>query len=214
LGVFTVFQVTIPVYLSLRHSNKIMKGYFYIFLLGCISCQPKVVAFTALPPSISSGDSVHLAWRTRGVATMSFHQKRIYVPPDSVQALEFILTATRGGKVSAPEIRQVVLDQRRDEVALNLTGQTGDSVIYSASKDVAYQSFNVVSLSILDGIPVTVLHMGQTCVLTTPGVAVTCMQGIPYSGYWEVRIKMTAAEIADHHQIPPSYSLVATITPK
>jgi hypothetical protein len=214
MGVFTVFQINIPVYLSLRHLNKIMKGYFYTFLLGCISCQPKVLVFTAQPHSISPGDSVHLAWRTRGVAAMSFHQKRIYVPPDSVQALEFILTASRGSKVSAPEIRQVVLSQQRDEVGLNLTGQVGDSVIYSCTKDAAYQRFKVASLSILNGGPVTVLHMGQTCVLTTPVVAVTCMQGVPYSGYWEVRIKMTAAQLADRHQIPPTYSFVATITPK
>ena len=192
-----------------------MKGYLYILLLGCcISCQPKVLVFTAEPRSVSASDSVHLAWKTRGVASMSFYQKKIYAPPDSVQALEFILTATRGNKVSAPEIRQVVLSQQRDEVALTLAGQVGDSLIYTATKDGAFQSFKVASLSILAGGSITVLHAGQSCVLITPGVAVACMQDAPYSGSWEVRIKMTAAQSADHHQIPGSYSLVATITSK
>jgi hypothetical protein len=191
-----------------------MKGCFYLILLGCcISCQPKVLLFTAQPSNVSAGDSVHLAWKTRGVATMSFFQKKIYVPPDSVQALEFILTATLGSKVSAPEIRQVVLSQQQDEVALTLTGLSGDSAIYFTPKGGASQSFKVVSLSILKGDPVTVLHAGETCVLT-PGVAVTCMQGLPYSGNWEVRVKMTAAQSVDHHQIPGSYFLLANITPK
>lgn len=191
-----------------------MKGYWYLVLLCFgISCQPKVLSFTAQPSRIATGDSVHLKWKTRGKASMSFRQIKLLAPPDSVPALEFILTATRGSKVSAPMPREVVLDQQRDLLALDLSGDDGDSLLYTADKDTAFQSYRMTSLSIIKGDPVAVLHEGHICVLTAPGPD-PCMQGLPYSGSWRVKIKKTAAEAANRHLIPGTYSLLVTILPK
>ena len=191
-----------------------MKGYWcFILLAFATSCQPRVLSFTAQPSRISPGDSVHLSWETRGKASMNFHQKKIYVPPDSVETLEFILTATRGKKISAPNIRQVVVGEHHDMLALTLSGIDGDSLVYTAEKDVAFQSYLVASLSVQSGGAVMALHSGHNCVLTSPASS-ACMQGLPYSGFWQIKIKMTAAQVADHHQIPGAYSLLATITPK
>jgi hypothetical protein len=213
-GVFTVFHKNNPVYLSFRHSKLSMKGYWYLLLLCFgISCQPKVLSFTAQPSRIATGDSVHLKWKTRGEASMSFRQTKVLAPPDSVAALDFILTATRGSKVSAPMVRQVVLDQQRDLLALDLRGIEGDSLLYTADKDTAFRSDRVGSLSIVKADPVAVLHEGHVCVLTAPGPD-PCMQGLPYSGSWSVKIKMTAAQAANRHLIPGTYSLLVTILPK
>lgn len=191
-----------------------MKVWFYIVLVvSAASCHPKVISFTALPTRVKPGDSVHLRWETKGTASMSFREKKIYVPPDSVETWEFILTASCGKKVSAPSIRQVVVGEQRDMLALALDSISGDSLVYSAQKDVAFQAYAVVMLTIRGGDPVTVGHSGQTCVVGSSAAA-TCMQGLIYSGYWTLKVKMTAAEAADHHRIPGDYFLLATITPK
>ena len=184
-------------------------------VLACaISCQPKVLVFTAEPREATTTDSIHLSWKTRGKASMVVYQKPIYRQPDTLQALEFFLTATKWGKTSAQEPRQITIRPAvtRDALGLNLTKQEGDSLVYSTTKDTSYARFELLSLTAASGRGVTVAHLGRQC--SGPGPALACMQGLPYTGYWELRTKITAGEQQDRHTIPNSYTLTATITPK
>ena len=178
-----------------------------------VSCQPKVQSFSAEPTRIGAGDSVRLIWKTRGTASMSYRQTKVYLPPDSVETLEFILTARRWNKVSAPSVRQVVVGQQRDMLALGLDSLQGDSLVFSAEKDTAFHGYIVGSLLPRSADPITVRHSGQICLLrvNAPG---DCMQGLPYSGRWVVKRKATAAELADRHQRPGNYFILSTINPK
>jgi len=144
---------------------------------------------------------------------MSFHQKTIYVPPDSVNTWEFILTATRGAKTSAPSIRQVVVGEKHDVLALVLDNLVGDTLVYTAQKDAIYQSYTVVALTVQGVDDVVASHQGQTCALS-PQTASLGMKGLSYSGDWVVKRKITPAEAADHHLIPGSLLLMASITTK
>ena len=188
---------------------------FLFLLIGGFSCQPKVLSFTATPRTVIPGDSIHLAWRTKGRADLSFFYKdKIYLPPDTVPGYEFLLTATRWGKTSAPTRVQVplVAPQHRDVLDLPLTGESGDTLIYSATKEGRYSNSEVVSLT--SGRPAVVLHDGVKCALADSGKTETCLKGHPYAGDWEARLIMTPAEHQTKSKIPNDYTLIAVITEK
>lgn len=187
-----------------------------LILITMIACKPKILLFTATPTQVTTADSVHLAWKTRGKAAMSFHQKKVIALPDSIHVLEFILTATKWGKTSAPEVRQVTLwpPVSRNFLGLALTGKVGDSVIYTQQKDSGFAGFTILTLEAGGSEPVAITHEGKTCVLPTPGAPSACLSGLTYSGNWEVHIRMTAQQRQDPHSIPDMYVLIATITPK
>lgn len=211
----------IIVALSAFGTSWLVKGAVHLRLLfiamagSLLSCQPKVLMFKAEPPLVTSTDSVHLSWQTKGRASMSFDRKKIARPPDSVEVLEFTLTATKWGRRSAPEVRQVIFGpaQSRDDLALELVAQQGDTLVYAALKDTnVYRHFNVASQSGSSGGHITLLHGGRQCALTNSGGPSTCMQGLSYAGQWEARMKITAAQQLDRHSIPNTYTILTTIT--
>jgi hypothetical protein len=180
-----------------------------------LSCQPKVLLFKADPPLITSTDSVHLSWQTKGRASLSFDRKKIARPPDSVEVMEFSLTATKWGRKSAPELRQVIFSpvQTRDDLVLQLLAQQGDTLVYAALKDTnLYRHFKVALQSISSVDHALLSHNGRFCTLAGSGDQSACMNGLPYAGHWEARVKITTAQQQDKQSIPNTYIILSTIT--
>ena len=192
---------------------------FCLLLLACcwLGCQPKVFTFTATPRIITAKDSVHLNWRTRGIATMSFYQDRIAHPPgDSADALEFVLVATKGGKESAPFRQQVtvVAEQSRDALSFSLTGRDGDTLLASGIKDTTlYAGFEIVAATGLSHRTIILSHNGVTAMLPDSGVTVTTLQGLPYDGPWSLKSPLTPEEKNKTAPIPNTLDALFTIKP-
>ena len=187
-----------------------------VILVATPACKPKVLLFTATPKEISRGDSVHLEWKTRGSARMTVHETLLYRPPDTLPAMEFLLTATKWGKTSAAVPQQVTLRPAtsRDEVILQLDSLAGDSLIYRANKDSSYRGFRLLTLQTTLAGTVMIMHAANQTVVTTSGQATEAMQGLPYDGPWEARIKMTPQQQQDRHTRPGKLVLITTITRK
>jgi len=185
-------------------------------LLTASACSPRVLHFTAEPTEIQQGDSVHLEWETRGTAHMTMHSVILFRPPDSLPAMEFLLTATKWGKTSAAAKVQVTIRPpvSRDDLVLTLAALQGDSLVYRAVKDSMYAGFRTTTLQSPDGAAVTVTHGSQQCVLAAPGRSTDCFSGSPYIGPWEAHIKMTPQQQQDPHSRPNTLTLLSTITRK
>jgi hypothetical protein len=197
--------------------NKIRRIWFVLLVFGLPACKPRVFYFTATPRIVSSKDSVRLSWKTTGKAEMIFYQDRISNPPgDSADMLEFVLTARKWGKTSAPFKQSVKLvpQQSRDVLSFSLTGQEGDTLIAAGIKDTnLYRGFVLISIASLSHRPIIVVHNGMRAVLSDSGVAVTALRDIPYDGLWTLKSVLTPAEKGNKALIPNTLDAMTIIKP-
>lgn len=184
-----------------------------LIFLAAAGCKPAVLAFTATPTDIRRGDTIHLEWKTRGKAHMTAQEIHLRRPPDTVAAIEFLVTATKGGKTSAAQKQQVTIwpIMGREEVVLTLEDTAADMLIYRTNKDASFQGFHILTLRDTAGIGVTVIHEDKVVTIQIPGQENTDMKGLPYAGNWELRIKMTPQQQQDRHTRPNRFALFSTI---
>lgn len=182
-------------------------------LLVAAGCKPAVLTFTAAPTDISRGDTIHLEWKTRGEAHMTAREIRLRRPPDTVAAIEFLVTATKGRKTSAAQKQQVTIWSGigRDEVVLTLEDTAVDMLIYRTNKDASFQGFHILTLRDTASSGVTVIHEDKVVTIQPGGQENPDMKGLPYQGNWELRIKMTQQQQQDRHTRPNRFALFTTI---
>lgn len=188
-------------------NNQALKGRlwpcFTLILIFC-SCAPKI-NFTALPATITKGDSVLLNWKISGKPTLLFDQRKIaHAPGDSLEILEFTLSVQKGKKVKYIKRQISVLPKEStDRVVLMTNNLHGDTLIASGIKDtLIWAGFEIISVSSLSARPVIILHANIKFELKNPEIPSNVWEGTPYAGDWKIMSLLTEAEKENHSLIP------------
>lgn len=196
------------------HKNNLpLKKILYFCLLFFYSCSPKI-EFTALPKSISKGDSVLLNWKIKGKPTLLFDQRKIAYPPnDSLEILEFTLSVQKNKKVKFIKRQVSVLPKEsNDRVILMTTELKGDTLIAAGIKDsVLWKNYEIISLATVTSRSIMVTHANITAAITRAETASFIWKGKEYAGYWKFMSLLTVSEKQNHSMIPSFLEVRAII---
>lgn len=180
------------------------------------SCAPKITSFTALPPTITKGDSITLKWKIKGKPTLLFDQRKITRPGnDSLEVLEFTLSVEKNKKEKHMKRQISVLPPRSmDKVVLATTDLKEDTLIATGIKDsVLWANFEIISLSSASNRSLIVVHNDQRSVLDSSGIISYAWEGSKYSGEWKIMAILNDAEKKDSTIIPAQLTIKAIIRP-
>ena len=191
----------------------------YLFLLFAVltACKPEIYSFTASPKIITDRDSVHLHWSIHGNPELTFHQKKIpYSDGDSLQLLQFILVAEKGGSRSAPRLLElnVLPLLHRDLFALPVSGRHGDTLVADGFRDSLYQDFQIESMTSVTGRKILVEHNTYQTMLYDSVTRSKTFRGVDYYGKWKFQSLLTPAEKANPRLIPNQFVIAVYIKPK
>lgn len=186
-----------------------------LFLCGC---GPKIYFFTADALTVPVADSARLHWKIRGEPTLFVHQKDLVTGNTTRKILEFTLVAEKGGKPPVRAFLQVEISsgQRTDTLSLTELSLEGDSVLVAkgVKSPARWNAFEVVKLASASGRELRVVHESRTDVLDAAGSFSGALSGLPYSGGWELRSSLTAAERNDRGKLPALLEIKAVVEPK
>jgi len=178
------------------------------------SCAPKITSFTALPPTITKGDSVTLNWKIKGMPTLTYDQRKISRPGnDSLEVLEFTLSVEKGKKEKHIKRQISVLpNESTDNVVLATNDVKGDTLIAGGIKDTAlWSNFEVISVSSTSHRNLLVMHDNIHAALDSLGTTSNAWEGTPYAGAWKIMMLLTEAEKKDSTIIPGQLEIKALI---
>jgi hypothetical protein len=181
------------------------------------ACKPEIYSFTANPKIVTNRDSVHLHWSISGNPELTFHQKKIpYSSGDSLQQLQFILVAEKGGSRSAPRLLElnVLPLLYRDLFILPVTGRHGDTLVADGIRDSLYQDFQVESMTSVTGRKILVEHNTYQTMLYDSVTRSKTFRGVDYYGRWKLQSLLTPEEKVNPKLIPRQFVIAVFIKPK
>lgn len=197
-------------------SSPVCQLRWIFWLIIFYSCAPKITSFTALPPTITKGDSVILNWKIRGKPTLLFDQRKVAHPGnDSLEIIEFTLSVEKNKKAKYIKRQISVLPaESMDNLILATTDLKGDTLIASGIKDTTlWNNFEVISVSSASKRTFIVVHNNIRSQLDSSGVISYAWEGSKYSGYWKIMTILTEAEKKDSSIIPGQLEIKAIIRP-
>ena len=191
--------------------------YLFLLLISINACKPEIYSFTANPKIITERDSVHLHWSVSGKPELTFHQKKIpYSGGDSLQQLQFILVAEKGGSRSAPRLLElnVLPLLYRDLFVIPVTGRHGDTLVADGIRESLYQDFQVESMVSVTGRKILVEHNTYQTMLYDSTTRSKTFRGVDYSGAWKLQSLLTPEEKANPKLVPSQFVIAVFIKPK
>ena len=197
-------------------SSPVFQLRWIFWLIIFYSCAPKVTSFTALPPTITKGDSVTLNWKIKGNPTLLFDQRKITHPGnDSLEVLEFTLSIEKNKKEKHIKRQVSVLPaESMDKVILATSDLKGDTLIATGIKDtLLWANLEIISVSSASKRTLIVLHNDIRSQLDSSGVISNAWDGSKYSGEWKIMTILTDAEKKDSSIIPGQLEIKAIIRP-
>ncbi|MEO6838567.1 MAG: hypothetical protein ABI185_09260 [Ginsengibacter sp.] len=197
-------------------SSPLCQLQWIFWLIIFYSCAPKITSFSALPPTITKGDSVTLNWKIKGKPTLVFDQRKIaHSGNDSLEVLEFTLWVEKNKKEKHINRQiSVLTEESMDNLIFATTDLKGDTLFASGIKDtILWNNFEIISVSSASKRTLSVVHNNIQSQLDSSGVISNAWDGSKYSGRWKIMTILTDAEKKDSSIIPGQLEIKAIIRP-
>ena len=170
-----------------------------------VGCGPKISEFTATPRRVCAGDTVRLAFKTRG----NPHLLAVRHGTDVADTTSYVLVAEGRGKQAYSPIDVVTFSpSARPVLAFDTDILGGDSLVGrdTLGADTWPDALQLDDVSADSGRAIVVRHGGTEGVVDPEEGGNPAWQGQTVSGAWEVRAALAPGEVAgDPAHAPPRH---------